>query len=120
MALPHRKPQMKAPKIRRRFPAHCNFVRSHMCVISMTDFAWECDGATEVAHVRRGTDGGVGVKPSDVWTISLCAYHHRQQHQIGEQAFEKKYGIDMKDLAREFARKSPHWPKMREAMGEAQ
>ena len=66
----------------------------------------------ECAHVRSGTDGGVGVKPSDKWTISLCAYHHRQQHHIGEAAFEARYKIDLKALAAEFARRSVHWLKL--------
>lgn len=118
MALPRRKPQLKAPKIRRRFPAHRAWINGFLCSVTLSDRPTDCDGATECAHVRRGTDGGIGQKPSDWWTIPLCRAHHQEQHQIGEQAFEKKYGIDMKELAREFARKSPHWPKMREAMGE--
>ena len=61
----------------------------------------------ECAHVRRDTDGGTGLKPSDRWTISLCRDHHIEQHQIGEAAFEKRYGIDMRALAEEFAGRSP-------------
>ena len=61
----------------------------------------------ECAHVRRDTDGGAGLKPSDRWTISLCRDHHVEQHQIGEAAFEQRYGIDMRALAEEFARRSP-------------
>lgn len=59
----------------------------------------------------------MGVKPSDRWTISLCGGpdgHHAEQHRIGEPSFEKKYAINMKALAEEFARKSPHAPKLRE------
>jgi len=54
----------------------------------------------------------MGIKPSDKWVISLCLFHHRQQHQIGEGAFEQKYGIDMKELAHEFVRRSPFWQKL--------
>ena len=69
----------------------------------------DCNGRPiEVAHVRTGTDGGAGLKPSDKWCISLCAAHHRLQHSLGEPEFERRFGIDMKALAREFARKSPH------------
>jgi len=57
--------------------------------------------------VRTGTDGGTGMKPGDQWTISLCAAHHKQQHQIGEREFEQSHGIDMKALAVEFIIKSP-------------
>jgi hypothetical protein len=66
----------------------------------------------ECAHVRKGTDGGQGLKPSDRWTISLCREHHAEQHRIGEAAFEKRYGLDLIALAEEFARRSPHWSKL--------
>lgn len=68
----------------------------------------------EVAHVRTGTGGGMGVKPSDRWTISLCRDHHSEQHRVGERSFEKATGVDMKKLAEEFARNSPHWSKLRD------
>ena len=61
----------------------------------------------ECAHVREGTDGGVGLKPSDRWTISLCMFHRREQHALGERTFEAKYDIDLLELAQEFARRSP-------------
>jgi hypothetical protein len=70
-----------------------------------------------LAHVRKGTDGGGNLKPSSWWTISLCHYHHiDDQHIIGEPAFERKHGIDMKALATEFASKSDN-PKVREMAG---
>ena len=93
----------------KRSPGHCTYVRSHECCVP------NCGGRPiEVAHVRTGTNGGMGVKPSDRWTISLCRDHHAEQHRIGEPGFEKKHGIDMKALAQEFARKSPHAAKLRE------
>jgi len=52
------------------------------------------------------------MKPSDRWVISLCVFHHREQHQIGESRFEEKHDIDMIALAREFARRSPHWLRL--------
>ena len=61
----------------------------------------------ECAHVRLGTDGGTSLKPSDRWTISLCADHHREQHSLGEATFEKKYGVDLVELAEAFAERSP-------------
>ena len=50
------------------------------------------------------------------WTISLCGGpdgHHAEQHRIGEAEFERRHGIDMKALAREFAAKSPHRKKLK-------
>lgn len=52
------------------------------------------------------------MKPSDIFTISLCADHHREQHAIGEKQFERAHGIDMKALAAEFFRRSPHKGKL--------
>jgi len=68
----------------------------------------------ECAHVRRNTDGGTGLKPSDRWAISLCRAHHIEQHRIGEPAFEKRYAIDLRELAIEFARRSPHWRRVQD------
>lgn len=86
----------------RRSPAHCAWVRGHSCSVCGTETAIEC------AHVREGTDGGMGIKPSDRWTISLCKDHHAEQHRIGEGPFERRHGINMKALAAEFFRNSPH------------
>ena len=72
-----------------------------------------CDGMPiECAHVRKGTDGGVSLKPSDKWAISLCSCHHREQHRVGETRFERKYGIDLIAVAELFASNSPHWRKL--------
>lgn len=95
------KSQRKLPN--RGCPAHRAWVRRHYCSVpGCRRLPVEC------AHVRRSTDGGTALKPSDSWTISLCVFHHHEQHQIGEQAFENRYAIDMRALAEEFARRSPH------------
>ena len=65
----------------------------------------------ECAHIRGGTDGGLGLKPTDKWTISLCQFHHLEQHEIGEAAFERRNDVDLLELAREFARRSPYLQK---------
>jgi len=86
----------------RRSPAHRAWVRGHACSACGTETAIEC------AHVREGTDGGMGIKPSDRWTVSLCRDCHATQHRIGEGPFERANGINLKALASEFFRKSPH------------
>lgn len=86
----------------RRSPAHRAWVRGHSCSACGSQSAIEC------AHVRSGTDGGIGIKPSDEWCISLCKDCHTRQHQIGEAAFEREQHIDMKALARMFFKLSPH------------
>lgn len=99
------KPQKAGGRI--KSPAHCKWVRSHHCSVP------ECKGMPiEAAHVRTGTDGAMGRKPSDRWVISLCRDHHRQQHAMGEPEFERIHGIDMKEIARAFYRNSPKFLEM--------
>lgn len=90
----------------RRSPAHRAWVRGHHCAACGSSVAIEC------AHVRTGTDGGMGFKPSDRFCVALCKDCHTRQHQIGEQAFEKEAGINMKALAEAFFRASPHRGKL--------
>lgn len=89
---------------RDRCPGHLNFVRGHECSVPGCK-----EMPIEAAHVRCGTDGGMGMKPSDCWAISLCSAHHAEQHRIGEPAFEAKHLINMKSLAKEFAAASLPW-----------
>jgi hypothetical protein len=92
----------------KRCPAHRNFVRSHACSACGSRAAIEC------AHVRDGTGGGMSMKPSDRWCISLCSLCHQEQHRLGEASFAARYKLDLKELAEAFAKASPHWPKLRE------
>jgi hypothetical protein len=92
-------------KAARSCAAHRAWVRRHRCSVSgCQKLPIEC------AHVRTGTDGGLGLKPSDKWTISLCEFHHLEQHAIGESLFEAKYDLNLLELAKEFARRSPYLP----------
>lgn len=106
--LPRRIPKEKKQSLRWRSQAHCSFVRSHECCVP---------GCTarpiEVAHVRRGSDAGMGRKPSDFFTLSLCKDHHSEQHRIGEQSFERRYGLDLLATANEFAEASPKAAEIR-------
>jgi hypothetical protein len=103
MTLPRKLVSESTREKRFRCPSHLKWVRQHACCVP------GCDRRPiEAAHVRTGTGGGVGMKPGDDWVISLCSDHHREQHQIGERAFEARRGIDMKALAVEFFAKSPH------------
>ena len=101
--LPELTRRPKRAQIARVCPAHRAWVRKHKCSVP------GCDRLPiECAHVRSGTDGGIALKPSDKWLVSLCAHHHEEQHRIGEAAFEKQHSIDLKDLSTEFALRSPH------------
>ena len=63
--------------------------------------------AIEVAHVRIGSGAGMGQKPDDWQTISLCRTCHAQQHSLGETSFERLHNISMTELAEAFAKASP-------------
>jgi len=93
----------------KRSPAHRKWVRGHACSACGSMTAIEC------AHVREGTDGGMGLKPSDRWTVSLCRDCHSEQHRMGEGPFERKHTINLKALAAEFFKASPHRFKLEAA-----
>ncbi|WP_082456461.1 DUF968 domain-containing protein [Novosphingobium sp. Leaf2] len=108
MALPRRIPKERNRSERRRSQAHCTFVRSHQCCVPGCQ-----DMPIEVAHVRAGSDAGMGRKPSDWFTVSLCRGHHSEQHRIGEGPFGRVHGIDLHTLAAEFAAASPKAAEIR-------
>ena len=80
------------PDLRRR-AQHSAFVRQLPCVA--------CGKAapSEAAHVRTGTDGGVGMKPGDRYALPLCASCHAKQHRIGELTFWSALRIDPLNVA---------------------
>ena len=78
---------------------HLSFIRSLPCCV--------CGRAScDAAHVRNGTDGAMGRKPSDKWTVPLCitpwpsVYDrkkaklgcHATQHWEGEETWWSKHG----------------------------
>jgi hypothetical protein len=97
--LPRKIPKAQKRASRWRSQAHCNFVRSHACSVC-GDTA-----AIEVAHVRVGSGAGVGQKPDDFRTVSLCRDCHSLQHRIGEKSFWD--GRDVEALIRAFQYASP-------------
>lgn len=77
----------------RRNARHLAFVRSLPCCIC------GMPAPNEAAHIRAGNDGGMGVKPSDRFTVPLCFNDHRDQHTVGELAFWSGHGVDPMGLA---------------------
>jgi len=86
-------PQPKRTPDPKRNATHLDFVRSLPCCV--------CGHRprSEAAHVRAGTDGGLGLKPSDRFTVPMCHDHHRIQHTIGELAFWSQRNVDPTGLA---------------------
>lgn len=90
----------------KRSPAHRAWVRGFQCCVP------GCDARPiECAHVRRANNSGIGFKPSDAFTVSLCREHHAESHR-GEQTFERAHGINLMELAEAFFRASPHRSKL--------
>jgi len=77
----------------RRHAWHLSFVRQLPCVA--------CGQAapSEAAHVRSGSDGGTGIKPSDRYSLPLCSECHAMQHQFGELRFWSVLWIDPLNVA---------------------
>lgn len=103
----------KPPKrsTRWRSQAHCNHVRGHACVNCSSQ------AAIEVAHVRIDSGAGLGQRPDDFRTVSLCRDCHRVQHTKGERSFWSAYktatGVDVEDLIDEFCRTSPRYSEIK-------
>lgn len=104
---PERLVREKTRSPNRDCPGHRAWVRRHQCSVPGC-----LRQPIECAHVRGGTDGGVGLKPSDRWSVSLCREHHIEQHRLGETEFERRYSIELRRLAMEFASRSPHRRKL--------
>lgn len=91
----------------RRSQAHRAWVRGFQCAVP------GCGRVPiECAHVRRASNAGTGIKPSDAYTVALCRDHHQESHTLGEKSFEAKYGLDLMALAKLFYTKSPHKNKL--------
>lgn len=113
MTLPARIPKKPKRATRWRSAAHCNFVRSHECCIT------GCAGRPiQVAHVRNGSGAGMGQKPDDWRSLSLCEHHHDMQHTIGEVTFWRNFQKDPEDLIAEFIRSSPKRREIQQIMRE--
>jgi hypothetical protein len=80
---------------RQKIEAHLAFIRTLPCI---------CCGnpiETQAAHIRMSdarvvkVNAGIGAKADDFWTLPMCGYHHRKQHETGdERKFWKQVGID--------------------------
>jgi len=85
---------------RHRDNAHLAFVRQQPCCVCPPG----SNRRAEAAHIRMACPArgkrptGMQEKPSDMWTVPLCPYHHRigvdSQHANNERAWWTLRGID--------------------------
>ena len=80
------------PNSRRRVQ-HLAFVRQLPCVACGTA------APSHAAHVRTGSDGGVGMKPGDRYAVPLCSACHAKQHRVGELTFWSALRFDPLNVA---------------------
>jgi len=80
------------PGLRRR-ARHLAYIRQLPCV------ACGAAAPSEAAHVRSGSEGATGVKPSDRYAVPLCTSCHTLQHEFGELAFWSTLRIDPLNVA---------------------
>jgi hypothetical protein len=100
------KPRAKKLKSVFRSKLHRDWIKTHWCQCGERGLE-PCSGDVVASHIRIGTDGGTGFKPSDWWTLPLCDSHHKELHR-GERSFYERYGIDPHALARLYWKHSPH------------
>lgn len=107
MTLPPMNYESRGGRSAVRSKKHRDFVKKHLCILFERK---DCSGPVDVAHCRDVVEfnerGGMGAKPSDVFTVSLCRKHHREAEKR-ERAFGAEYGIDMRAKCLEFATVSP-------------
>ena len=117
MTLPPRIPKKPKRETRWRSRAHCDFVRSHACC------ACYSTAAIEVAHLRLGSGAGMGQKPDDWRTVSLCRECHAEQHSVGEESywelFRCQIGTSVHELIEGFCKASPKASEIKRIRQEA-
>lgn len=85
-------PQRKKPE---RNKDHLEFIRQLPCLVCGDNTS------TEAAHIRSGTDGGMGMKPSDKFVIPMCHTCHAMQHNYGERVYWGQFHISPLEVAAE-------------------
>lgn len=90
-------------------PSHMKWVRGHECCISNHPWsdnlrcAHGCSGRIEAHHsTTRGAGGG------DETVVPLCSAAHQEGHTIGWTTFERRYRVDLTNIAQTLWAKSPH------------
>lgn len=89
--------------------AHLKWIRSMNCCVK------GCTGRPIHAHhVRIRSGSGTGLKPGAEWTVPLCQSHHAALHLVGAQTFNERHGVNLRALAYDLAKRSPHLTERRQ------
>lgn len=95
---------LRGPKL--VWPKHDAFIRRHTCVVTLSKVHDECEGPIQACHYRTAANSGTGKKPPSWFQFPGCAKHHKFQHDAGQPAFERRFGLDILAICREMVRLS--------------
>lgn len=95
---------------KRVWKKHKEFIKLCRCIVPGCMFE-----NIDPAHIRSAANSGTGLKPPDWFLVPMCHWHHVEQHQHGQPAFERKYGLALLTLAAHYASISPD-KEMKQAM----
>ena len=103
-----------------RSEKHRRWVAARDCIACYPGYSGNCgdsqhtderdDAVSQCCHLRRGHRGGMGLKPSDEWTVPLCERHHRHMDTHPEGPAAWAYETFVEGTAERLAEQSP-WVK---------
>lgn len=76
-----------------RSDKHLASIRTMSCACGCGGLAANDNNPVEAAHVRTGTDGAAGTKPSDFYVLPLTLRCHKIQLSMSERAFWAQRGV---------------------------
>ncbi len=90
------KPVRRSPRRRRQN----GIVRDWRYLAAIRTLPSIVSGLTPCEACHTGSDGGMGIKASDLSCVPLTWFEHREYHRIGKEAFERKYNLDLAAVVR--------------------
>lgn len=91
----------------KRFPSHLSWLRKRPCVIEGKQ-GHICEGRMEAMHVDEAGGKSMGCKVADFHACPGCSAAHSELHRTGSATWQAKYGVNLVEAARSYAKASPH------------
>ena len=83
----------------KRCEPYLKWLRGRSCFLAVhAPGQHTCSGKVRACHFDPWGDKGVGTKVSDFAAFPMCDGGHEEQHRIGWQSFQRKYGLDGRDV----------------------
>jgi len=75
--------------------AYRAWVKKGDCLVAFDRAGTDCFGPIDLDHTKaRGTESH---KQNDFFILELCRKHHSERGQIGDEKFQAKYGINLRE-----------------------